>query len=126
MIIPMKNSTALIIDDEADICFLLGNVLKQRSYEVINSNTLEDGKQKLAVIKPELLFLDINLPDGSSLKEIKSIRKNFPNLKIVIMSAHDGAVERNIALQSGANLFLSKPLSQESIEISIDQLFEKQ
>jgi DNA-binding response OmpR family regulator len=119
------NSTALIIDDEADICFLLGNVLKQKNYEVINSNTLKEGKQKLSAMKPSLLFLDIHLPDGSSLKEIKSIRENFPDLKIVIMSAHDGSVERNLAFSSGANFFLSKPLSQESIEVSIDTMFHK-
>jgi DNA-binding NarL/FixJ family response regulator len=69
-----------------------------------------------------LLFLDVNLPDGSSLGELKAIRKNFPQLKIIIMSADDGSAEKNTAIASGADLFLSKPLSQESIEVSIEQL----
>ena len=121
----MSHSKALIIDDEADICFLLGNVLKQKNYEVVNSNTLKEGRNKLQELKPELLFLDINLPDGSSLGSIKGIRKDFPDLKIVVMSAHDGNAEKKTAIQSGANFFLSKPLSQEVIESSIEQLFEK-
>jgi DNA-binding response OmpR family regulator len=118
-------STALIIDDEPDICFLLGNVLRQKKYAVVNSNSLKDGKQKLAAVRPGLLFLDNQLPDGSGLGEIKSIRKEFPDMKIILMSAHDGSTERKTALQSGADLFLSKPLSQESIENSIEKLFEK-
>lgn len=121
----MNLSTALIIDDEADICFLLGNVLKQRKYAVVNSNSLLDGKQKLATIRPGLLFLDNQLPDGSGLLEILSIRKDFPDMKIILMSAHDGSAEKRTALQNGADLFLSKPLSQESIEGSIEQLFLK-
>jgi len=118
-------TTALIIDDEADICFLLGNVLKQLKYEVINSNSLKEGMQKLAAVSPGLLFLDNQLPDGSGLKEIKSIRKDYPEMKIVLMSAHDSSAERSTALQNGADLFLSKPLNTESIEDSIEKLFEK-
>ena len=121
----LQPSTALIIDDEQDICFLLGNVLKQKNYSVINSNTLKEGRRKLQELKPELLFLDIHLPDGSSLGEISSIRNDFPGMKIVVMSAYDGFAEKNTAMQSGADCFLSKPLSQELIEISIEQLFEK-
>jgi DNA-binding NtrC family response regulator len=123
--LPVNLATALIIDDEADICFLLGNVLKQMKYAVINSNSLKEGKQKLASMRPAVLFLDNQLPDGSGLKEIKSIRKDYPELKIILMSAHDGSAEKKSALQNGADLFLSKPLSQESIEGSIEQLFEK-
>src|SRR6187401_808528 len=117
--------SALIIDDEEDICFLLGNVLKQKKYAVINSNTLSEGRRKLQELKPELLFLDIHLPDGSGLGEITSIRRDFPGMKIVVMSAHDGTAEKKTAMQSGADCFLSKPLNQEMIEVSIEQLFEK-
>ena len=121
----MNLSTALIIDDEPDICFLLGNVLKQKKYAVVNSNSLMDGKLKLTSVRPGLLFLDNQLPDGSGLREIKAIRKDFPDMKIILMSAHDGCTEKKTALQNGADLFLSKPLSQESIESSIEQLFNK-
>ena len=80
---------------------------------------------KLNSVRPGLLFLDNQLPDGSGLGEIQSIRKNFPDMKIILMSAHDGSVEKKTAIQNGADLFLSKPLSQESIEGSIEQLFDK-
>jgi DNA-binding NtrC family response regulator len=53
----VNNSTALIIDDEADICFLLGNVLKQKNYNVINSNTLKEGKQKLSALNRDCFSL---------------------------------------------------------------------
>ena len=122
---PLRSPVALIIDDEEDICFLLGIVLKQKHYEVVNSNSLKEGRKKLEELKPEVLFLDISLPDGSGLSEIKTFRKQFPEMKIVMMSAHDGTAEKKAAMQDGADYFLGKPLSQEVIENSIEQLFEK-
>jgi DNA-binding response OmpR family regulator len=120
----MSISKVLIIDDETDICFLLGIVLRQKNLDVIQSNNLQSGKEKLLELQPDILFLDNQLPDGSGVQEIKSIRKQFPEMKIILMSANDGAAEQQYALRNGADLFLSKPFSQESVEDSLEKLLE--
>src|SRR5690242_12900468 len=105
-----ENLTVLIVDDEPDICFLLSNMLRQR-FNTVMANTLTDGLLKLRQFSPSLLFLDIHLPDGSGLDIIKGAKRDFPQLKIIMMSAYDGPKEKNKAMEEGADIFISKPLS---------------
>jgi len=114
--------TVLIIDDEPDICFLLGNMLKQKSFVPVIANTLTEGIDKLKKHMPSLLFLDIHLPDGSGLDILGGIKKDFPALKIIMMSAYDGAREKSRAIEEGADIFISKPLSRDLIAESLDKV----
>ena len=107
---------ALIIDDEPDICYLLGKMLSSRSIVSISANSVQEGLSKLHEFSPVLLFLDIQLPDGSGLDSIPMIRNTFPRITIVIMSAFDGQAEKNTAIQNGADFFLPKPFQQEIID----------
>jgi two-component system, OmpR family, KDP operon response regulator KdpE len=111
----MTTHKVLIVDDEHDICFLLGRMFRKKNYIVAIANTLNDGLAQLVEIKPSILFLDINLPDGSSLDVLKNIRKENPQVKIVVMSANDGEFEKEKAFESGADLFISKPINKEII-----------
>ncbi len=117
-----ENNSVLIVDDEPDICFLLGNFLKQKKFTLSVANTLTDGLSKLKQFSPSLLFLDIHLPDGSGLDALKNLKRDFPKMKIIMMSAYDGAKERNKALEEGADIFISKPLNFEMINQSIQQV----
>ena len=119
------NLTVLIVDDEPDICFLLGNMLRQKNFNTVIANTLNDGLDKLRQFVPSLLFLDIHLPDGSGLDIIRSVKKDFPSLKIIMMSAYDGAKERRRAIEEGADIFISKPLSRELITQSVEKVLQK-
>src|SRR5690242_8563736 len=105
----------LIIDDEQDICFLLRNLLEKQKYDVKISHTLRDGFIKLGEYHPQILFLDINLPDGSGLELLKTIKTDYPDMKIIMISAYDGWVERNKAKENGADAYLSKPLNKELV-----------
>jgi DNA-binding response OmpR family regulator len=119
-----KNSfdKILIIDDEADICFLLKNMLSQKNYNVSSANTLSEGYSKIDEYLPSLLFLDLNLPDGSGLDAIGKIKKKHPTLKIVVISAYDSPKERNTAKEEGADYFVSKPFNKEKIYESLNIL----
>jgi DNA-binding response OmpR family regulator len=114
--------TVLIIDDEPDICFLLGNMLKQKSFTPVIANTISEGLNKLKQFTPSLLFLDIHLPDGSGLDIIRGVKRDFPKLKIIMMSAYDGPKERSKAIEEGADIFISKPLSRDLITQSVEKV----
>ncbi len=118
----MDSQSAMIIDDEKDICFLLGKVLSEKKYSITIANALQEGLSKLEKTKPSVLFLDIRLPDGSGLDALRAIRKQNPNMKIIMMSAYDGAKERKQAMESGANLFLSKPLNMDLINKALQTI----
>lgn len=116
------NNRILIIDDEEDICFLLCNILQKKNMEVFLAHTLQDGLYKLSLNKPYLLFLDINLPDGSGLNAITAIKEQYPLIKIIIISAYDGLKERSQAEATGIDVFIGKPFSKEIICNTIKQL----
>ena len=118
----MNLNNILIIDDEVDICFLLENKLKKKNYAISYAHNLEDGFSKLASIQPFLLFLDINLPDGSGLNAISKIKLLYPSLKVIMISAYDGANERTLAKNEGADMFIGKPFNEEAIYSAVDQI----
>jgi len=118
----MNPSVVLIIDDEKDICFLLGKVLTEKKYIVSIANNLDEGFNKLREINPSILFLDIRLPDGSGLEALTEIREHYPKMNIIMMSAYDGMQERKQAFENGADLFIGKPLNIELINLNLQDI----
>ena len=112
----------LIVDDEMDICYLLSGMLKQRNFLTGFVNTLSDAVIALQNDPPSILFLDNHLPDGFGLDFIPYIKKNYPAVKVIMITAHDGAVERKQAYDGGVDLFVAKPLNRKLINDAIDKL----
>jgi len=113
----------LIVDDELDICYLLSGLLKQRNFSTGFVNTISNAVVALQTDTPSLLFLDNHLPDGFGLDFIPFIKKNYPDIKIIMITAHDGAAERKMAYNGGVDLFIAKPLSRKMINDAIDKLY---
>src|SRR5215203_172122 len=109
----------LIIDDETDICYLLSTLLKQKNLDTEYVNTLSDATIALRKEVPEIIFLDNHLPDGLGMNYIQYIKNNYPNSKIVMITAHDTAADRNKAISHGADFFISKPFTRELIYITV-------
>ena len=112
----------LIVDDELDICYLLGGILKQKKLKTSYVNTLSDAETAIKSDPPEILFLDNHLPDGFGLDFIRYVKVNAPSTKIIMITAHDGAAERNKAYAEGVDFFISKPFNRDIIYATIDQL----
>lgn len=118
-----KTLKVLIIDDELDICYLLSGILRQKDLKTSYVNTLSEAVVALETDTPALLFLDNHLPDGLGLDFIKHIKNNYPPVKIVMITAHDSAAERNRAFIEGVDVFISKPFTRELINSTIDKFF---
>lgn len=117
------NNKVLIVDDELDICYLLSGMLKQRNFLTGFVNTLTDAVNALQTDTPSILFLDNHLPDGFGLDFIPFIKKNYPEVKVVMITAHDGAADRKQAYDGGVDLFVAKPLNRKLINDAIDKLY---
>jgi len=113
----------LIVDDELDICYLLSGMLKQRNLQTGFVNSLADAVVALQTDTPSILFLDNHLPDGFGLDFIPFVKKNYPGIKILMITAHDGAVERKKAYEGGVDLFVAKPLNRKLINDALDKLY---
>ena len=78
----------LIIDDEADFCLLLKNFLVKKDYDVYLSHTLTEGMKLLEDLKPDIIFLDNNLPDGLGWEKTGYILEKHAHTRINLISAY--------------------------------------
>ena len=115
--------TALIIDDEYDICFLLSRILKAGNLEVQFVNSIAEGKSSLEKMNPSLLFLDNHLPDGYGIDFISYVKTQHPETKIVMVTAHDTNEDRKKALEQGADAFIAKPFSAAEIKNAVEKVY---
>ncbi|MBC8045925.1 MAG: response regulator [Fimbriimonadaceae bacterium] len=99
----------LVIDDESEIGLLLSIVASRNGYEAKYSLDLASGAKLLKDYEPDILFLDINLPDGNGLDCIRHFKEQNSNLKIIMISAIDTLVNKQKAIKEGANEFMAKP-----------------
>ncbi len=106
----------LIIDDEADIYYLLGSILKQKNILPYFAGSISEASRLLAdSIKPAVIFLDNHLPDGMGISYIRTLKKQFPDSKIIMITSHDTSYDREKALAEGADSFIGKPFSKEVV-----------
>ena len=110
------------MDDEIDICYLLSGMLKQKNMFPTYVNSLSEATIALQKEVPEMLFLDNHLPDGLGIEYIQYVKKNYPDVRIVMITAHDSLIERKKAYNDGADFFLGKPLSRELIYNTVEKL----
>lgn len=117
-----QNLEVLIIDDETDICYLLGTVLKKRHIHSKYVNTLRDAANILESNDPEIIFLDNHLPDGSGVNFIGYIKRFHPLTKIVMITAHDTVSDIQKAFKEGVDYFIGKPFSKEAVNTIMENL----
>jgi len=123
----MKNpaqhiSSALIIDDEKDICYLLNSILRQKNIYANLAGSLEEARKLVEANSPYLIFLDNHLPDGLGLEHIRSLKETNPSSRIIMITAHDNPAEKEKAFREGADFFISKPFTKDIIYRAIEKL----
>jgi len=118
-------ANALIIDDETDIWILLSNILRKHSLRTYYVSNLEAATKRLKQEVPAIIFLDNHLPDGSGLDFIQFVKINYPETKIVLITGYDLRESRSKALNDGADHFVSKPFTSETIHDTVRKLLGK-
>lgn len=104
----------LIVDDEIDNCLLMQSYFEQKNYNVFIAFTLKEGLNLMHAIKPDIIFLDNNLPDGEGWKYTDEIRAALPDVKINLVSGYKQPSDF-IKNKDGIRL-LEKPLSLDLLD----------
>lgn len=112
--------TILIVDDEEELCLVLSYALRKQGYQVVYSLNLEEATEKLNKFSPDVVLLDINLPDGSGLYMIPKIKQQKSSF--LVISAYEN--EKQQALAAGASDFVKKPFDLETITMCIKDTIE--
>ncbi|GAA4350086.1 response regulator [Hymenobacter saemangeumensis] len=110
------NKRILIVDDSFYMRTMLKNMLSDAGYEVVGEAA--NGEQALemaASTSPDLITLDVILPDNTGLDVLKSLRQLKPDSKVVMCSAVGQEVIVNEAIENGALAYIVKPFSEEKV-----------
>ena len=110
----------LVVDDEVEICLLVTQYLKKLGYEASFSLSIAEALVKISIASYDLLFVDLNLKDGSGYDLMKVLQESNSASKVIVISAYDS--ERQKAIERGANLFLAKPFTKKTINESLQRL----
>jgi len=103
-----KGARVLVVDDEQEILRLLKVTLSANGYDFISASTGEEGIEKAAHARPDIIILDIGLPDMSGIDVVRSLRE-WSHTPIVILSVHGQEQEKVEALDAGADDYITKP-----------------
>jgi two-component system response regulator AtoC len=115
--------TILIIDDEKTIRWSLSEALSNQ-YDTIDAETAEQGLRLFKGKSPDLILLDMRLPDGSGLEVLQEIKREDPTVPIIMMTAY-GEVETAVeAMKGGAYDFILKPYSLDKLRVTITNALE--
>lgn len=108
------NELILIVDDEPGILETLSGILTDEGYRTL---TTLSGDEALALYdseKPDVVFLDIWLPDRDGLETLQAIKEMDPNAAVIMMSGHGTSATAVKSIKMGAHNYLEKPLSYDS------------
>ena len=98
----------LVVEDDAEIRRVVRLVLEGEGHEVFEADTIERGRIEAATRRPDLLVLDLGLPDGDGVALIQALR-GWSALPIIVLSARSAEADKIAALDAGADDYLAKP-----------------
>lgn len=106
----------LIVDDAAFIRFALKTMLEKHGFEVVGeAENGAIGVAKYEALQPDLITMDITMPEMTGIEALKAIRQKNPRAKVVMVSAMGQESFVKEAIMNGASHFLVKPLVEEKV-----------
>ncbi len=114
----------LVVDDDADLRSLIGFALRREGLLVVEAGSVALARRAFVDETPDLLILDVNLPDGDGISLCREIRagSRVPILMLTVRAAEDDLVE---ALEGGADDFLTKPFSPRTLIARVKALLRR-
>jgi two-component system KDP operon response regulator KdpE len=107
-------TTVLVVDDEPQIRRAMRTSLAARGNRVETAANGEEALVKVAEVAPELVFLDLGLPDLDGTEVIRRLR-SFSDVPVIVLSVRDGQADKVAALDAGADDYVTKPFAMEEV-----------
>ena len=116
----------LVIDDEESLAKILSKYLQQNGHEVGTAHSGREGVEKAAVLQPDVILLDLHLPDWSGMEVLAKLNETSSTASIVVITG-SGSVDSAVqAMRMGAEDYLEKPIDLEKLKIVVRKIGEKQ
>jgi sigma-B regulation protein RsbU (phosphoserine phosphatase) len=124
MVSPSETRRAVVIEDDPDIRGLLVRVLVKQGFDVTEAGAGLPGVEEVRRRQPDLVTLDLNLPDLDGLEVCKRLRE-FSDAFIVMLTARADELDKLTGLDNGADEYISKPFSPRELQSRINALFRR-
>lgn len=122
----MGSLKILIVDDREDFRDILSDRLMVHGYETLTASDGLKALEKVKEVSPELVLLDIELPDLSGLEVLSRIKREYPETLVIMITAY-GTIQRAVeAMKQGAYDFIQKSDDLDIIRIKVDKALERQ
>jgi len=121
----MPSKTKILIVDDSDVILnSLKTFFEDFDFNVITSTDGLDGIQKTAEVKPDLIILDLMMPnfDGIKMLQVKKVLKDIRNIPVLVISANTARSNVLAALEAGADKVISKPIDDEELKRNVNEL----
>jgi two-component system response regulator AtoC len=112
-------SKILVIDDDRSICETLELYLAEEGYEVVTAATGTEGLNKFVEHSPDVVILDIRLPDVDGFTILEDLRKDDENVKVIMITAYHDMESTINAMKSGAFDYIHKPVNVDELDMAI-------
>lgn len=104
------NIRVLVVDDEAAILRFLKPALEANGYDMVSAGTVAEATKRIAAESPDIVLLDLGLPDGDGKDVIKRARE-WSDVPIIVLSARERETEKIESLDLGADDYINKPFN---------------
>lgn len=116
-------ASILIVDDSRTSRKILKGILESEGYEVVGEATNgQEGYERYTELKPDVVTMDITMPVLDGIEALKKIKGDYPDAKVVMVTAAGQKTKMVEAVQNGANEFVSKPFEPEQLKKIIDKV----
>jgi len=121
----MTNAKLLIIDDEVEFASTLCQRLQIRNFDATCVHSGGEGLAVLNEIEPEVVILDLKMPDMDGLDVLKKIKENNQSIEVILLTGHGFAGSGVEAMEKGAFDYLMKPVYLNELLDKINAAYEK-
>ncbi|WP_071146337.1 PAS domain-containing hybrid sensor histidine kinase/response regulator [Bacteroides ihuae] len=116
-----RTTATILIAEDTDSNFDLLNAILGKTYNLLRAKDGVEAVQMYDKIRPDLILMDIKMPNMDGLSATKEIRKSSIDIPIIALSAYAYAYDREAANEAGCNEFLTKPISQTDLKETLNK-----
>lgn len=114
----------LVVDDEKLMCWSLKKEFEKEGFDVLTACTASEGINCFKENSPDIVFLDVKLPDKNGLEVLKDIKQINKDALVIIITAFGGVENAVSAVKAGAYDYIEKPFEFESVKITVNRALE--
>jgi two-component system, NtrC family, response regulator AtoC len=118
--------SVLIVDDEAILAKNIRGYLEYHKYSVCVVGTSGEGLKRFKEWHPDVVLLDIYLPDGNGFEVVRRIREIDAKVGVIMWTAFGGVQRAVAAMAAGADNYVEKPVPLKSLKLMIERIIESQ